>query len=114
MVSVAPEDTLLVALNRMKANDVSQLPVIEGSRIVGILDESDLLLAALDDPARLRSPVRDAMTTRLETVAPSTPLTDLVPFFAAGLVPVVVDDGQFVGLVTKIDVLGHLRRRLAR
>ncbi len=115
VVTVAPGDTLLVALGRMKANDVSQLPVMEGERIAGILDESDLLLAALDDPDRLAgTPVRDVMATRLETVTPSTPLRDLVPLFGAGLVPIVLDGERFVGLVTRIDVLGHLRRRMGR
>ena len=45
VVTVGPGDPLLIALNRMKANDVSQLPVVDGGRIVGIVDESDLLAA---------------------------------------------------------------------
>ena len=114
VVTVGPGDPLLVALNRMKANDVSQLPVVEAGRIVGIVDESDLLLAALEDEHRLAIPVRDVMTARLETVTPATPLHDLVPMFDAGLVPIVVDGDAFVGLVTRMDVLGHLRRRLGR
>jgi cystathionine beta-synthase len=111
VVTVGPGDTLLVALGRMKAHDVSQLPVVEGARIAGILDESDLLLAAMGDPAGLSRPVREVMATRLETVQPSTPLAALSPLFAAGLVPIVMDGDRFVGLVTRMDVLGHLRRR---
>jgi cystathionine beta-synthase len=114
VVTVGPGDPLLVALNRMKANDVSQLPVVEAGRIVGIIDESDLLLAAVDDEHRLALPVRDVMTARLETVTPATPLHDLVPMFDAGFVPIVLDGDAFVGLVTRMDVLGHLRRRLGR
>ncbi|ACL66772.1 Pyridoxal-5'-phosphate-dependent protein beta subunit [Anaeromyxobacter dehalogenans 2CP-1] len=114
VVTAGPGDPLLVALNRMKANDVSQLPVVEDGRVVGIVDESDLLLAAVDDPSRLSLPVRDVMTTRLETVTPATPFQALLPMFAAGLVPIVMDAGRFVGLVTRMDVLGALRRRVAR
>ena len=110
VVTVEPSAPLLVALNRMKANDISQLPVMEGERIVGIVDESDLLLAALGDPGRLSRPVSEVMTTRLETVTPTTPLEELMPLFAAGLVPIVMDENRFVGLVTRMDVLGHLRR----
>ncbi len=110
VVTVGPGDPLMVALNRLKANDVSQLPVVDGGRIVGIVDESDVLLAALDDETRLALPVRDVMATRLETVTPATPLRDLLPLFAAGLVPIVLDGDAFVGLVTRIDVLTYLRR----
>jgi cystathionine beta-synthase len=101
-----------VAYGRMKQHDVSQLPVLEGGRVVGIVDESDLLAAAVEDEARLRSPVREVMATRLVTVAPSTPLRELVPLFAEGLAPLVFEGETFLGLVTRMDVLNHLRRRL--
>jgi cystathionine beta-synthase len=112
VVTVGPTDTLLVAYARMKLYDVSQLPVMENSRIVGLIDEGDVLMAALDDESRFRTPVREVMTTRLQTVSVSTPIKDLVPLFAAGLVPIVMDGDEFVGLVTRIDLLNHLRRRL--
>ena len=111
VVTVKPGDTLAVAFSRMKLHGISQLPVVEGRRIVGIVDESDLLAATLADEGRFRDPVRDHMTTRLETVPVSTPLTSLLPMLNDGLVPIVVDGEAFVGLVTRTDVLNHLRRR---
>lgn len=114
VVSVKPDDPLLVAYGRMKQHDVSQVPVLEGGRVVGMLDESDLLAAAADDGARLREPVSDHMTTRLVTVAPSVPVKDLLPLFAQGLVPIVLEGDAFVGLVTRMDVVNYLRRRLSQ
>jgi cystathionine beta-synthase len=113
VVSVKPDDPLLVAYGRMKQHDVSQLPVLEKGRIVGIVDESDLLAAAAGDEARLRDPVRDHMTTRLVTVARSTELSALLPLFSQGLVPIVMDGDDFLGLVTRMDVVNFLRRRLS-
>jgi cystathionine beta-synthase len=112
VVSVKPDEPLLVAYGRMKQHDVSQLPVLEGGRIVGILDESDLLAAAAEGEARLRDLVREHMATRLVTVPPSAPLRELLPLFAQGLVPIVMDGDAFVGLVTRMDVVNFLRRRL--
>jgi cystathionine beta-synthase len=112
VVSVGPSDPLLVAYGRMKLHDVSQLPVIDGGRIVGMLDESDLLLAAFDSEQRLREPVASSMSTRLRTVNPGTALRDLLPIFEDGMVPILVDGEAFLGLVTRIDLLNHLRRRL--
>ena len=51
VVSVAPGDTLLTAFNRMRASDLAQLPVIDSGQLVGILDESDLLLHVSGDAA---------------------------------------------------------------
>ena len=112
VVSVGPRDPLVVAYGRMKIHDVSQLPVLEGDRIVGIIDESDLLLAAFEDEARLRQPVASVMATGLHTVAPSTPVRELLPILQAGMVPILVDGDRFLGLVTRIDLLQQLRRRL--
>jgi cystathionine beta-synthase len=112
VVAVAPTDTLLVAHGRMKMSDVSQVPVLEGDRIVGLLDESDVLLAATRDQAAFRRPVRDFMSTRLTTVTVGTSVEALMPIFDQGMVAIVVDGERFLGLVTRIDVLNYLRRKL--
>jgi cystathionine beta-synthase len=112
VVTVSPGDPLLVAYGRMKLHDISQLPVMEEGKIIAIIDESDLLLAATADPARLRDPVRDVMSKRLETVPVGTPILRLLPMFDQGLVPVVIDGDEFVGLLTRIDLLNYLRRKL--
>lgn len=113
VVAVAPDDTLAVAHARMRLYDVSQLPVLEGERIVGIVDEYDLLLACARDAAAFARPVREVMSSRLETVPPDAPLGALLPVFERGLVPIVVEGERFLGLVTRIDVVNYLRRRLA-
>jgi cystathionine beta-synthase len=52
VISVTPTDTLLTAHARMRMYDISQLPVIQDAKVVGMLDESDLLLAAIDDETK--------------------------------------------------------------
>jgi cystathionine beta-synthase len=111
VVAVAPDDTLLVAYGRMKLSDVSQLPVMNQEHIVGLLDESDVLLAATRDSAAFRLPVSGFMTSRLTTVASQATVESLLPIFDRGMVPIVVDGDQFLGLITRIDVLNYLRRK---
>ena len=113
IVTVSPQDSLLVAYGRMKIYDVSQLPVMDGKTIVGIVDESDLLLAAFPDESRLKQPVAEVMSRQLTTIPKTTKIADLLPIYAQGFVPIVVEDGEFLGLVTKIDLLNHLRRKMA-
>jgi cystathionine beta-synthase len=110
VVSVAPTDTLLIAYQRMKQAEISQVPVLEGRRIVGLVDESDLLIAAMGEGGFGQS-VTDIMAWNLETVSPDTSPRDLLPIFARGLVAIVVDGDQFLGLVTRIDLLNWLRRK---
>jgi len=111
VVTIGPEDRLMTAYARMKLYDISQLPVVEDDEVIGLIDEWDLLSAVQDDPGKFRQPVRSAMTRRLETVGLSTPLTALMDIFNRGFVAIVVDQGKFWGLVTRIDVLNYLRHK---
>jgi cystathionine beta-synthase len=113
VVSVGPDEPLAVAYKRMRMYDVSQLPAVERGQIVGLVDESDLLLAVSGHPAGFSQPVRQFMTTNLETVPPSATLERLQPIFEAGRVAIVADAAGFHGLITRVDVLNHLRRQLA-
>jgi cystathionine beta-synthase len=110
-VTIAPDDKLMTAYARMKLYDISQLPVLDEGKVVGLVDEWDLLSAATEDSSRFREPVRSAMTQRLETVGLKTPLRKLLEAFNKGHVAIVVEDGKFYGLVTRMDVLNHLRNR---
>jgi cystathionine beta-synthase len=111
VVSIGAEDTLMTAYARMKLYDISQIPVLDGEEVIGLIDEWDLLLAVQDDPAKFRQPVRSAMTQRLETVGLKTPLASLMDTFHKGYVAIVVDQGRFWGLITRIDVLNYLRHK---
>jgi cystathionine beta-synthase len=113
VVSVGPDDTLLTAFARMRAADVSQLPVLAGTALVGVIDESDLLLAVHADPTRFRSVVGTAMTDAPRTLSPSASLAELEAVLDQGLVAIVADAQGFHGLITRVDLLNHLRRTLS-
>ena len=112
-VTVGPDDKLAIAYARMKLYDVSQLPVMEGDHVVGLLDEWDLLKATQKAPRQFAEPVRSAMTQKIETVGLNTPLVTLMDAFERGHVAIVVEGGRFYGLITRIDALNHLRRNVA-
>src|SRR5690606_23658217 len=63
-VVVSPTDLLVTAYQRMKLHDISQLPVMEDDRLVGLVDESDLLLHVYGDEAKFRDPVSTAMASK--------------------------------------------------
>lgn len=109
-IVVAPEETLRSAFARMRAADVSQLPVIENGQLVGLIDESDLLDRLVADPRAFETKVRDAMSAHLKTVRASAPVKELMPLFAENYVPVVVDNDHFLGLITRIDLINELRK----
>lgn len=112
-IFVSPSETLRSAFARMRSSDISQLPVIEDGQVVGLIDESDILDALVANegaPQRVfDKPVRDVMVTRLQTISADAPVKELLPLFAAGLVPVITDGASFVGLATRIDLINFFR-----
>jgi len=112
VVTVGPSDTLLTAFNRMRIADVSQVPVFENGELVGLLDESDLLVRVQDGGGSFREPVRAAMTDRLETLQPSESLDAVRKILDSGKVTIVMNGADFVGLITRIDLLNYLRRKV--
>jgi cystathionine beta-synthase len=112
VITVSPSDTLLTAFQRMRMADVSQVPVIENGKAVGILDESDLLVAVHARPDRFREPVVTAMTSRLHTIPPDASLETVLRVLDTGMVPLIANGDQFYGLITRTDALNYLRRRL--
>ncbi|MBX5459568.1 MAG: pyridoxal-phosphate dependent enzyme [Steroidobacteraceae bacterium] len=110
-VTVSTSETVLAAYRRMKLYDVSQLPVMDNGRIVGIVDEEDILLEVFSNPQHFNEPVTEAMESHLVTVPADAPVTRLMEIFRRGMVAIVMDGEAFLGLVTRIDLLNWLRRR---
>src|SRR5436190_5431739 len=110
-VTIGPDDMLMTALGRMKLYDFQQLPVLDGDRVVGIIDESDILMAVFGREDRFRDAVRTAMSARIETLPKTAPVDALLPIFNKGHVAIVMDGDRFLGLITRYDMLTYLRRR---
>jgi cystathionine beta-synthase len=110
-VTVSVKENVLAAYRRMKLYDVSQLPVMDEGRIVGIVDEEDILLEVYSNPGHFTEPVTKAMASHLVTVQHDAPMSQLMDIFKRGMVAIVMDGEEFLGLVTRIDLLNWLRQR---
>jgi cystathionine beta-synthase len=110
-ITVNATETVMAAYRRMKLYDVSQVPVMQDGRIVGIVDEEDILLEVIANPEHFNEPVTRAMTSHLVTVPADAPVAQLLEIFKRGLVAIVMHGNEFQGLITRIDLLNWLRRK---
>jgi cystathionine beta-synthase len=111
-IFVSPRDTLNTAYCRMKLYDISQIPVLMDNKVVGIVDESDLLLALYSKRQNMGNKIDEIMTKDLITIKSSETLDPLIKILNAGLVAIVEDkNGSFQGLITKIDLINYLNKR---
>ncbi len=112
VITIGPDDTLLTAYNRMRSADISQLPVVDHSKLVGILDESDVLsaVAKAHDGEGFATKVGGAMTRNVKTLESHQPMSALTAVFERDEVAVVMDGDELLGLITRVDLINHLRR----
>ncbi|CAH3705391.1 Putative cystathionine beta-synthase, partial [Enterobacter cloacae] len=113
-VTAAPDDTLSTVLARMRLYDISQLPVLDNDKVVGIIDEWDLLRHIGGDADRFSLPVTAAMTRQVEYLDKQAPESALYAIFDRGLVAIIYDEDRFLGLITRSDVLTAWRNRLTK
>ncbi len=112
-VVATPDETLIAAQTRMKMHDISQLPVLQDDHICGIIDESDILLAVNDHPEHFRDPVSKYMTKKLDVVVHTAPIKQLLQTFAKDHVAIVMHGDEFLGIITRSDLLNYLRRKIS-
>jgi acetoin utilization protein AcuB len=119
--SIGSEQTLARAAAVMREHDIRHLPVLHGGALVGMLTERDIrLVEALSgvDPKSVL--VDDAMSSSVYSVAPETPLDEVVLTMAEHKYgsAVVMHGSKVVGIFTTVDAcraLGELlRTRLAK
>ncbi len=101
-------------IRMMKEHDVSQLPVVEDGKLLGLITETDLLDHLVSDPEdRKRDNISHLVSTeQMDVLAPSTSLDALSEVFGRGHVAVVLDGNEVAGIVTKIDLIDFLAARV--
>jgi len=115
VITATSADTVADSVMAMKEHGVSQLPVVDEGRLVGIVTESDLLAKLVDGRASLASAVAEVMFRNVTTVNSHDDASKLLEIFGDGLVGLVVDDGgSLLGIVSKMDLVDVLTSRPAR
>ncbi len=114
MISVTASDTLLTAYKRMRASDISQIPVLDGERLVGVLDEEDLLFNVSKSEKAFTQLVTEFMVTDLDVLPVGASEEDLLKTLTQGKVAIIYDGDTFVGFITKVDLINHYRTKLSK
>ena len=110
--SVAPAATVREVISMMKAHEVSQVPVLDGNRIAGIVSERNLLKALVEGGAKDDTLIGDVAGTEFAILEPSNSAALLGELFAQGKTVLVQDGGRVTGVLTKIDLIDYIARRL--
>ena len=109
-VTVGPTDVLTTAHNRLRNAGFSQLPVMDQGRLVGVVTEDRLIQFVYGHPELMASRVEDAMESAFIKLDKSESLNNLVAMLRVQPYAAIMDGDEFLGLITRSDVLNYLRR----
>jgi CBS domain-containing protein len=111
VITANQDDSLAVARNIFMRNKVHHLPILDGSRLVGILTTYDLF--KLNGAAKGKDlediTIKDVMTKHIATLEPEDKIGSAAELFLENLfhaVPI-VKDGTLEGIVTSFDVIKY-------
>lgn len=108
-------DRMIDVIARMKEYDISQMPVLNSDgTLAGLVSEVDLLKHLFE--AGHTHQTEETIESIIEPSIPQFPgnavLADVLPKFFESPVIVVVEEERPVGILTKIDVLDFMARRI--
>ncbi|MDH4073525.1 MAG: pyridoxal-phosphate dependent enzyme [Gammaproteobacteria bacterium] len=111
-ITVGPTDVLTTAHNRLRNAGFSQLPVMDESRLVGVVTEDTIIHHTFGNPDLMLDSVGAAMETAFIKLEKDTTINNLVAMLSAKPYVAVMNEGEFVGLITRSDVLNYLRKQM--
>ncbi len=110
--TAAPRDTVKAIINRMRQHGISQLPVIDGERLLGIVAEKDLLEYLVQGEAKLDSAVGPLVETSFAVVDMDTPIAGLSKLFNQAAVIIVMEGSAVSSLISKIDLIDYMAQNM--
>ncbi len=111
-ITVGPTDTLTTAHNRLRNAGFSQLPVMDDGNLVGIVTEDAIIQHVFGKPELMNAPVEDAMESAFIQLDRTTSVNNLVAMLHVQPYAAIMDGDEFLGLITRSDVLNYLRRQI--
>ncbi|MCB1140774.1 MAG: CBS domain-containing protein [Leptospiraceae bacterium] len=107
-LTIHRDSTLDEAFKEMKSHQIRHLPVMDGSEILGIISERDIMVAeALNnvDPSKVKA--GDIAKTETYKVPPDMPTDEVVLEMAANKYgsALIVQNNKLVGIFTTVDAL---------
>ncbi|MGB5721283.1 MAG: pyridoxal-phosphate dependent enzyme, partial [Woeseiaceae bacterium] len=111
-ITVGPTDVLTTAHNRLRNAGFSQLPVMHAGELLGVVTEDAIMQFVYGKPQLMNAPVADAMESAFIKLDRSESMNNLVAMLRVQPYAAILDGDEFLGLITRSDVLNYLRRQM--
>lgn len=108
IISVNPDTSIKEAIGKMKKFQISQMPVIDNNKLMGMVSETTILDALMKSKGQNVSEVMQESPPIISKITSVQVISNLLKYYPMVLVS---EEGELVGLITKSDLLGRLYKR---
>ena len=109
--TIAPDESVGLAVERMRSERARHLPVLRGRSLVGMVSEHEVLASLIEmgDMAGSRRPVREIMTSPVPVIAPDAEAREAASRMAEMKIDClpVMEGSRLIGIVTVTDLLSR-------
>jgi cystathionine beta-synthase len=112
VITVDAADKVREVITKMKAHNISQVPVVRDGKVVGVVAEVDVLRHMVEAGHGPDDTVEKLAQADFATVTPATRIALVTELFGQGGILIVLEGQRIVGVVTKIDVIDYLAKRI--
>jgi cystathionine beta-synthase len=112
VITARAADSVRDVITKMKAHGISRLPVVREGKLIGVVAELDVLRYMAEAGHSPDDSVEPLVEAEFATVTPNTRIALVSELFGQGGIVVVLDEEKIVGVVTKIDLIDFLAKRI--
>ncbi|MEM7647317.1 MAG: CBS domain-containing protein, partial [Pseudomonadota bacterium] len=114
VISANVDHNVMEVVNLLKENGISQVPVFSDQKLVGVLDETDLILPLATGKLKPTEPIIHLIKGSIVWVDPSDSLESLSNHFQKGFVALLKGEDEKIHIITKIDLLEFISEHLGQ
>ncbi len=108
IITVSPQETIKDAVLKMKKYEISQMPVMDHHSVIGLLSESTLLNALIEQKGKTAQDIMEEAPPAVSKNASIEVVSGLLRHYPVVLV---TQEGKVKGLITKADLISKLYKR---
>jgi predicted transcriptional regulator len=109
LIVAHPGDSLKKAIDTMRRHSISQMPVTDDRKVIGLVSEATILDALIDDKQK-ETPVKSIMADAPPMITPEASIDVVTQLLKEYPIVLVSEKGRLLGHITKADVLAKAYR----
>lgn len=113
VISAKVDQNVMQVVSLLKEKGISQVPVFSGDELVGILDESDLIMPLASGKLKPTEPIIHLVKGAIVWVHADDDLESLSNHFQKGFIALLKDDVGKLHIITKIDLLEFISSHMS-